>query len=100
MRLSQLDKSVLAVLALKIFPSLIEPPSTHFRISRIFNASKRTAKRPSFISPQSQLIFCLGLVLVQILVNVIWFLLEPPEAVYHHPTREDNMLVCQVRSAE
>ena len=68
----------------------------NFRISRIFNASKRTAKRPSFISPQSQLIFCSGLVFVQILVNVIWFLLEPPEAVYHHPTREDNMLVCQV----
>ena len=39
---------------------------------------------------------CSGLVLVQIVVNVIWFLLEPPEAVYHHPTREDNMLVCQV----
>lgn len=66
------------------------------RISRIFNASKQSAKRPSFITPKSQLIICLGIVLVQILVNVIWFLILPPEAIHHHPTREDNLLVCKV----
>lgn len=36
------------------------------RISRIFNAGKRSAKRPSFISPRSQLIICAGLVGVQV----------------------------------
>lgn len=36
------------------------------RISRIFNAGKRTAKRPSFITPRSQLIICSGLVSVQV----------------------------------
>ncbi|RZF34252.1 hypothetical protein LSTR_LSTR013344, partial [Laodelphax striatellus] len=35
------------------------------RISRIFNAGKRTAKRPSFITPRSQLIICSGFVSVQ-----------------------------------
>ena len=85
-----MEKLLLATLRSRDFSLLC-------RISRIFNASKRTAKRPSFISPQSQLLFCSGLVLVQMVVNVVWFLLEPPEAVYHHPTREDNMLVCKVR---
>jgi metabotropic X receptor len=36
------------------------------RIARIFNAGKRTAKRPSFISPRSQLLICSGLVGVQV----------------------------------
>ncbi|KAG8334253.1 hypothetical protein J6590_094728 [Homalodisca vitripennis] len=36
------------------------------RISRIFNAGKRTAKRPSFITPKSQLIICSGLCSVQV----------------------------------
>lgn len=37
------------------------------RISRIFNAGKRTAKRPSFINPKSQLLICGGLVSVQVI---------------------------------
>ncbi|XP_014258597.1 metabotropic glutamate receptor 2-like [Cimex lectularius] len=64
------------------------------RISRIFNASKRTAKRPNFITPRSQLIICSGLVSVQVLVNVVWMLVSPPKAIHHYPTREDNLLVC------
>lgn len=46
------------------------------RISRIFNASKRTAKRPSFITPRSQLIICSGLVFVQVTFFLIHSLLE------------------------
>lgn len=65
------------------------------RISRIFNASTQSAKRPNFISPKSQLCICTGIVLVQVFINVIWFLTLPPEAVHHHPTREDNLLVCK-----
>ncbi|KAK9501334.1 hypothetical protein O3M35_012070 [Rhynocoris fuscipes] len=64
------------------------------RISRIFNASKRTAKRPSFITPRSQLIICSGLVFVQVLVNTLWMLISPPKAIHHYPTRDDNLLVC------
>lgn len=64
------------------------------RISRIFNASKHSAKRPSFISPRSQLIICSGLVFVQILVNGVWMIIDPAKAMHHYPTREDNLLVC------
>ena len=67
------------------------------RISRIFNASKRSAKRPSCISPKSQLAITFSIVVVQVVINVIWFLVSPPEATHHHPTREDNLLVCKVR---
>ena len=66
------------------------------RISRIFTAAKKTSKRPMFVSPKSQLIMCSGIVLIQVLINVIWFLVSPPEAIYHHPTREDNLLACKV----
>lgn len=65
------------------------------RIARIFNASNRTAKRPSFISPKSQLTFTFGLTCVQVLINVLWFLADPPKAIFHHPTREDNLIVCK-----
>ncbi|XP_076643569.1 metabotropic glutamate receptor B [Halictus rubicundus] len=64
------------------------------RISRIFNASKHSAKRPSFISPRSQLIICSGLVFVQILINGVWIIIDPARAMHHYPTREDNLLVC------
>lgn len=39
------------------------------RIARIFNAGKHSARRPSFISPRSQLIICTGLVGVQVRSN-------------------------------
>ncbi|KAG8250622.1 hypothetical protein J6590_097863 [Homalodisca vitripennis] len=64
------------------------------RIARIFNAGKRTTKRPNFISPKSQLIICSGLVSVQVLINGIWMIVSPPRAIHHYPTREDNLLVC------
>ncbi|XP_015605289.1 metabotropic glutamate receptor 2 isoform X4 [Cephus cinctus] len=64
------------------------------RIARIFNAGKHSAKRPSFISPRSQLIICSGLVGVQILINGVWMVIDPARAMYHYPTREDNLLVC------
>lgn len=40
------------------------------RISRIFNAGKHSAKRPSFISPRSQLIICSGLVFIQVTTDL------------------------------
>ncbi|KAK9873211.1 hypothetical protein WA026_021443 [Henosepilachna vigintioctopunctata] len=64
------------------------------RIYRIFNAGKRSARRPSFISPRSQLLICSGLVSIQVLINAIWMLISPARAMYHYPTREDNLLIC------
>lgn len=54
------------------------------RISRIFNAGKHSAKRPSFISPRSQLIICSGLVFIQVAQCTVflylfsWFSRLPP----------------------
>lgn len=39
------------------------------RIARIFQASKVSAKRPNFISPQSQLIICSALISVQVIIT-------------------------------
>ncbi|KPJ01848.1 Metabotropic glutamate receptor [Papilio xuthus] len=64
------------------------------RISRIFNASKHSAKRPILISPSSQLAICAGLVSIQVLIVVVWMIVSPARAMHHYPTREDNMLVC------
>jgi len=40
-------------------------------IARVFKASKKTAKRPSFISPRSQIIICFVLIAIQ--VRTPWF---------------------------
>ncbi|CAB0006433.1 unnamed protein product, partial [Nesidiocoris tenuis] len=94
------------------------------RIARIFNAGKRTAKRPSFINPKSQLLICGAFASVQsdrmhflqlnasdrllnesavrlyqqclgVMINVVWMIVSPPKAIYYYPTREDNLLVCR-----
>ncbi|CAH0715917.1 unnamed protein product, partial [Brenthis ino] len=64
------------------------------RIARIFDASKHSAKRPSLISPKSQLLICSVLVSIQVVIVVVWQLTSPARAIHHYPTREDNMLVC------
>nr|XP_026492229.1 metabotropic glutamate receptor 2-like [Vanessa tameamea] len=64
------------------------------RIARIFDASKHSARRPSLISPKSQLLICSILVSIQIVIVVVWQLASPARAIHHYPTREDNMLVC------
>ncbi|XP_022665939.1 metabotropic glutamate receptor 2-like isoform X3 [Varroa destructor] len=65
------------------------------RIARIFRAGKRTSRRPSFISPKSQLIICAILVSLQVVVIVVWLLFIPPRAVKHYPTREQSQLLCE-----
>lgn len=48
------------------------------RISRIFNRSLRITKRPSYISPESQLVICSCLILIQIILTVMWLIITPP----------------------
>ncbi|KAJ0176890.1 hypothetical protein K1T71_008069 [Dendrolimus kikuchii] len=64
------------------------------RIARIFDASKQSARRPSLISPKSQLVICSVLVSIQVVIVVVWQVVSPARAIHHHPTRGDNMLVC------
>lgn len=49
------------------------------RISRIFNRTMRSAKRPRYVTPKSQLVICLCLVLIELTLSAIWLLLEPPK---------------------
>lgn len=65
------------------------------RISRIFRAGKRTAQRPKFISPRSQLLITGAIVAFQNVVGVMWIVLRPPEAVSFFSSREDHQLVCK-----
>lgn len=65
------------------------------RISRIFRAGKRTAKRPKFISPWSQLLITGTIVAFQNIVCIMWVLLRPPEAVSYYSSRDDHQLVCK-----
>lgn len=48
------------------------------RIARIFNGVKDGAQRPRFISPASQVAICAGLISCQLLVVVVWLLVEAP----------------------
>nr|VZI28469.1 unnamed protein product [Spirometra erinaceieuropaei] len=48
------------------------------RLARIFDAAKRTAKRPAFISPRSQLVIAGGLIGLQFALSAIWLGFDPP----------------------
>ncbi|CAL8353741.1 glutamate receptor, metabotropic 2b [Gadus morhua] len=48
------------------------------RIARIFSGVKDGAQRPRFISPASQVAICGGLISCQLLVVVVWLLVETP----------------------
>ncbi|XP_018419908.1 PREDICTED: metabotropic glutamate receptor 2 isoform X4 [Nanorana parkeri] len=47
------------------------------RIARIFSGARDGVQRPRFISPASQVGICLALISCQLLVAMIWLLLEP-----------------------
>uniref|UniRef100_T1IT32 G-protein coupled receptors family 3 profile domain-containing protein n=1 Tax=Strigamia maritima TaxID=126957 RepID=T1IT32_STRMM len=48
------------------------------RISRIFDSASRSAKRPGFISPRSQVMITLLFISVQVVATVVWLIVEPP----------------------
>ncbi|CAK9299002.1 unnamed protein product [Gordionus sp. m RMFG-2023] len=64
------------------------------RIARIFNSGKRTSKRPTLISPKSQICICSLLVAVQLAIMVVKLVMTPPRAIHNYPTRTISQLVC------
>ncbi|XP_015202876.2 metabotropic glutamate receptor 3 isoform X1 [Lepisosteus oculatus] len=48
------------------------------RIARIFNGVKEGAQRPRFISPTSQVVICMALISCQLIVVIVWLLVETP----------------------
>nr|CAH8831150.1 unnamed protein product [Trichobilharzia regenti] len=49
------------------------------RIARIFDAAKRTTKRPVYISPRSQLVIAGSLIALQLSLSAIWFGFDSPD---------------------
>ncbi|CAL1293068.1 unnamed protein product [Larinioides sclopetarius] len=49
------------------------------RLSRIFEVSLKMMKRPSYISPESQIVICICLVLIQVTLTVLWLIITPPD---------------------
>ncbi|UYV77705.1 GPRMGL5 [Cordylochernes scorpioides] len=64
------------------------------RIARIFREGKRSARRPGFISPRSQLAICGGLVGIQASVTAVLLAYIPARALRKHPTRDVTLLMC------
>ncbi|KAM9226986.1 metabotropic glutamate receptor 2-like [Leptosomus discolor] len=48
------------------------------RIARIFSGVKEGVQRPRFISPTSQVVICMALVSCQLIIVIIWLLVETP----------------------
>uniref|UniRef100_A0A8C5S1I5 G-protein coupled receptors family 3 profile domain-containing protein n=1 Tax=Laticauda laticaudata TaxID=8630 RepID=A0A8C5S1I5_LATLA len=70
-------------------------------IARIFNGVKNGAQRPKFISPRSQVLICLSLIMVQIVLVSVWLILEAPGTRRHTllEKRQTVILKCNVKDA-
>ncbi|EDV24999.1 Metabotropic glutamate receptor 3 [Trichoplax sp. H2] len=65
------------------------------RIYRIFNHNNATLKRPSLISPRSQLFMVATIVALRLLIVLVWIIIEPPgvrRVEYKHG--EEIRLIC------
>jgi metabotropic glutamate receptor 2/3 len=59
------------------------------RISRIFHSASQSARRPSYISPRSQLIITSILASVQFMGTLIWIMVTFPDAERVYPNRHE-----------
>lgn len=64
------------------------------RIYRIFKAAQKSVRRPSFVSPLSQMFVALGIIVVQCLVTMIWVLSKPPMTVEYYGYEDYVILEC------
>jgi len=66
------------------------------RIFRIFQSAKATTARPSLISPLSQIMISLGIILLQVLLGVVWIFGDPPTVQRVFPqTKHKYLLFCK-----
>lgn len=64
------------------------------RIYRIFKAAQKSVRRPSFVSPISQMLVAIGITGVQCLITMIWVLSKPPNAVNSYSHKDYVILEC------
>ncbi|CAH0562056.1 unnamed protein product [Brassicogethes aeneus] len=67
------------------------------RISRIFDSASKSAQRPNYISPKSQVIITCTLIAVQVLLTLVWMIVEPPGTRFYYPTRNQVILKCKIQ---
>ncbi|KAL1493265.1 hypothetical protein ABEB36_011350 [Hypothenemus hampei] len=67
------------------------------RISRIFDSASKSAKRPRFISPKSQVIITLLLISIQLIITVAYMIVDPPGAKLYFPSRKTAVLKCKIQ---
>ena len=67
------------------------------RIARIFHhKSGMSAPKTKYISPASQMIIVGLLTAVQVGINVIWIIYDPPGTTYIYPDRATRIRICEV----
>ncbi|XP_014679765.1 PREDICTED: metabotropic glutamate receptor-like, partial [Priapulus caudatus] len=69
------------------------------RISRIFDSASKSAKRPGYISPRSQVLIASVLTSVQVVATVIWLVIEPPRTRPFYPSRVEVILKCKMEDS-
>ncbi|KAH8269764.1 hypothetical protein KR018_001288, partial [Drosophila ironensis] len=67
------------------------------RISRIFHSASKSAQRLKYISPQSQVVITASLIAIQVLITMIWMVVEPPGTRFYYPDRREVILKCKIQ---
>ncbi|KAH8376012.1 hypothetical protein KR093_004800, partial [Drosophila rubida] len=67
------------------------------RISRIFHSASKSAQRLKYISPQSQVVITASLIAIQVLITMIWMIVEPPGTRFYYPDRTEVILKCKIQ---
>ncbi|XP_053982545.1 metabotropic glutamate receptor isoform X1 [Hylaeus volcanicus] len=67
------------------------------RIARIFDSASRSAVRPRYISPTSQVCIAAALIALQIVLTLVWMIIEPPGTRFYYPDRKQVILKCNIQ---
>uniref|UniRef100_A0A1B0FA03 G-protein coupled receptors family 3 profile domain-containing protein n=1 Tax=Glossina morsitans morsitans TaxID=37546 RepID=A0A1B0FA03_GLOMM len=67
------------------------------RIARIFHSASKSAIRLRFISPKTQVVITTSLIGVQILITLIWMMVEAPGTRFYYLNRTMVILKCKMQ---
>ncbi|XP_057330958.1 metabotropic glutamate receptor isoform X1 [Microplitis mediator] len=67
------------------------------RIARIFDSASRSAVRPKYISPRSQVCIASFLIGLQVMLTLIWMIVEPAGTRHFYPDRRQVILKCNIQ---
>uniref|UniRef100_A0A1A9WYC5 G-protein coupled receptors family 3 profile domain-containing protein n=1 Tax=Glossina brevipalpis TaxID=37001 RepID=A0A1A9WYC5_9MUSC len=67
------------------------------RIARIFHSASKSAIRLRFISPKTQVVITASLIGIQVLITLIWMIVEAPGTRYYYSDRTMVILKCKMQ---